>query len=301
MHSSKNNNFIFALLLFVVLLWGINVVMIKYLTLFFPPMALAPIRLTLATALLLPVVLYKEGYTRPSRASIFAIVGVATFSIFLHQITLSLGISMTSSTHASLILGLNPLLTTVLASYLMKEHFTRSKALGILLGFSGVALVVSGVSRGSSSVIGDLLMFVATITFVVGSLFVKKSTAVLSPLIVTAYSHTLASIGLLVTGFFVNPVWSYPGAFEPIPLAILLFSSMVNTALGALWWNMGIQRIGAATASLFLNATPVTGVFAAAIFLGETLYWTHYVALILVILGVSLGTGLIGSKSEGVR
>jgi len=139
-------------------------------------------------------------------------------------------------------------------------------------------------------------MFVATITFVVGSLFVKKSTALLSPLIVTAYSHTLASIGLLITGWFVNPVWSYPGAFEPLPLAVLLFSSLVNTALGALWWNMGIQRVGAATASLFLNGTPVTGVFAAAIFLDEKLYWTHYAALVLVILGVSLGTGLIGRQ-----
>jgi len=272
--------------------------MIKYLTNFFPPLALAPIRLVMATALLLPVVLYKQGYARPSRSSVLAIIGVATFSIFLHQLALSWGVAMTSSTHASLILALNPLLTTVLASYLMKEPFTRAKILGIFFGFSGVALVVSGVSRGSSSIIGDIAMFIATITFVVGSLFVKKSTTVLSPLIVTAYSHTVASIGLLVTGYFVNPVWSYPGAFEPIPLAVLLFSSLVNTALGALWWNMGIQRVGAATASLFLNGSPVTGVFAAAFFLGEELYWTHYAALVLVILGVSLGTGLIGSKQS---
>ena len=143
------------------------------------------------------------------------------------------------------------------------------------------------------------MMFVATITFVVGSLFVKKSTTVVSPLIVTAYSHTLASIGLLITGWFASPVWSYPGAFDPLPLTVLLFSSLVNTALGALWWNMGIQRIGAATSSLFLNGTPVTGVFAAALFLGEELYWTHYAALILVILGVSLGTGVIGRR-EGI-
>ena len=81
-----------------------------------------------------------------------------------------------------------------------------------------------------------------------------------------------------------------------MPVAVLLFSSLVNTALGALWWNMGIQRIGAATASLFLNGTPMTGVFAAAIFLGEELYWTHYAALLLVILGVSLGTGVIGGQ-----
>ena len=296
MTTTKTNNYIFSLLLFVVLLWGINVVMIKYLTNYYPPLALAPIRLSLATCLLLPVVFYKQGYTLPPRGAMLGIVGIATFSIFLHQIALSWGIALTSSSHASLILALNPMLTTALSSYLIKEPFTRTKGLGILLGFSGVALVVSGASRGEATFLGDAIMFIATITFVVGSLFVKKSTAVLSPLIVTAYSHTLASIGLLCMGFFFNPVWNYPGAFEPLPLAVLLFSSLVSTALGALWWNIGIQQVGAATASLFLNGQPVIGVFAAAAFLGEELYWPHYVALLLVILGVSLGTGVINNK-----
>jgi drug/metabolite transporter (DMT)-like permease len=43
---------------------------------------------------------------------------------------------------------------------------------------------------------------------------------------------------------------------------------------------------------------PVFGVFAAALFLGEQLNWTHFAALLLVITGVSLGTGLIGSKGS---
>jgi drug/metabolite transporter (DMT)-like permease len=290
----KSHSFIFALLMFVVLLWGINVVMIKYLTKFYPPLALAPIRLFLASCLLLPFVLYKQGRVKPSRTTMWHIIGVATFSIFLHQISLSWGISLTSSNHASLILALNPMLTTLLSSYVMNEPFTLAKAAGIMLGFGGVALVVSGAAQGEASLLGDGIMFISTLAFVVGSLFVRKSTTILSPLVVTAYSHTLASFGLLITGFFFTPVWSYPGAFEPFPLLVLLFSSLVSTALGALWWNMGIQQVGAATASLFLNGQPVVGIFAASLFLGEELYWIHYVALVLVILGVSLGTGLIG-------
>ena len=105
-------------------------------------------------------------------------------------------------------------------------------------------------------------------------------------------------LGSFIAGFFFNPVWSYPGAFEPFPLLVLLLSSLVSTALGALWWNIGIQRVGAATASLFLNGQPVVGIFAAAVFLGENLFWVHYVALGLVILGVSLGTGMIGKSAS---
>lgn len=283
---------IFLLLLFVVLLWGVNVVMLKYLTRYFPPLALVPIRLTLATALLLPYILCRHGYVRPPARVWPLIAGVAAFSIFLHQITMTWGIANTSSTHAALILGLNPLFTTILASLLVGERFTKAKGLGILLGFAGVLLVVTGRQQGTASLVGDCVMFGATLTAVIGSLFVKKATAAVPPLVVTAYSHLLASAALVVMGLTVNTVWVFEGALSAGPIAVILFSSLVNTALGALWWNTGIQQVGASTTSLFQNGIPVVGVFASALFLGEVLNWTHVAALLLVVGGVSLGTGL---------
>lgn len=293
MQDPTKMNRIFFLLLFVVVLWGINVVMLKYLTRYYPPLALVPIRLCLATCLLLPCIVRKYGFLRPEPRAWKYIFGVAAFAIFLHQITMTWGIAHTSSTHAALILGLNPLFTTVLASLLIGEHFTRAKGLGILLGFSGVLLVVSGKEAGSATFIGDFVMFGATLTAVIGSLFVKKATTSLPPLVVTAYSHFAASVALMVMGISVNSTWYFEGAFDPLPIVVILFSSLVNTALGALWWNTGIQQVGASTTSLFQNGIPVVGVFASAAFLGEVLNWTHLAALLLVLTGVSLGTGLI--------
>jgi len=289
----RSNRSTIGLLVFVVILWGINVVMIKYLTTFFPPLALAPIRIFLAACLLLPAVIFKYGYAWPPRPAWLPMAGVSLFAIFLHQITLSWGIATTSGTHAALILGLNPLFTAVLASRLATEPLTWSKGLGVILGFSGVVLIVSGKVQGTASFLGDFVMFVSMILAVIGSLFVKKSTAKVAPLVVTAYTHVVASIALIVFGLFVNPVWSYEGALGFWPVSVLLFSSLVNTALGALWWNTGIQRIGASKSSLFQNGIPVAGVFASAIFLGEQLQWEHLTALCLVTLGVSLGTGVL--------
>lgn len=287
------NGAIFGLLGLVVMLWGINVVMIKYLTAFFPPQALAPIRIILATCLLLPAVVYKHGYEWPPRSAWIPMVGVALFGIFLHHITLAWGVSTTSGTHAALILGLNPLLTAMLASRLADEPLTWPKGLGIILGFSGVVLVVSGRAQGTATVIGDLVMLLSTLTAVIGYLFVKRSTAQVTPLVVTAYTHGIASLALLVFGLVVNPIWSYEGAFSFKPLSILLFSSFVNTALGALWWNMGIRKVGASRASIFQNGLPVAGVFASVLFLDEQLQWEHFIALIFVTIGVSLGTGML--------
>jgi drug/metabolite transporter (DMT)-like permease len=291
--TSANNRRIFFLLILVVILWGINVVSIKYLTHFFPPLALAPIRLFLASALLLPLVWRRYGYKKLSSREWFPIIGVSMFCIFFHQITLTIGLTATSGIHGVLILGLNPLFTTIFAGYLLKEEFTWAKGFAIFFGFSGLLLVVSGSSQGGATLAGDGIMLIATIVFVIGSLFVKKATLSVSPLIVTAYSHGLASIGLLILGLFVNPVWSYSGSDGFWPIAVLLFSSFFSTALGALWWNTAIQEIGASTASLFQNGAPIVGVLASALFLGEQLSWYHFAALLLVILGVSLGTGVI--------
>jgi len=291
--KANNNNHVFVLLTMVVFLWGVNVVSIKYLTNFFPPLALAPIRLCLASGLLLPIVFRRYGFQKLSSTEWLLVTTIAIFCIFIHQIALNLGLAITSGMHAVLILGLNPLITTTLAGYLLKESYTWVKGLAILLGFSGLLLVVSGSSQSGATIAGDGIMFIATITFVVGSLFVKKATLTLSPLIVTAYSHGIGSIGLLILGLFINPVWSYTGSFSFWPITILLFSSFMSTAVGALWWNTGIQQVGASTASLFQNGAPIIGVLASAFFLGEQLSWHHLIALILVLLGVILGTEVI--------
>jgi drug/metabolite transporter (DMT)-like permease len=270
--------------------------MIKYLTAYFPPLALVPIRLLLATALLVPLVAFREGFVIPPRIAWLPILGVALCSIFLHQITLTWGISKTSSTHAALILGLNPLFTSLFASYWAGEPFSFRKGLGILLGFGGVFLVVSGKEQGTATFLGDSVMFLATITFVLGALCVKKCAQYTSPLIITAYSHLIASTGLLIMGLLVNDTWISPGAIAPIPVAVLLFSSLVNTALGAVWWNTGIKKVGASVSSLFQNGIPVVGVFASVLFLGEPAFWTHWMALLLVVLGVSIGTGMLGTN-----
>lgn len=283
----------FLSLVLVVILWGVNSVSIKYLTQYFPPLALAPIRLCLASGLLLPIVFYRYGFRRPPRQVWLPIAGVAFFCIFLHQIALTTGIKATSGTHAVIILGSNPMFTVLLAGVFLKEPFTVAKGLGIALGIGGLLFVVAGNTQGEASVVGDLIMFIATITFVIGSFFVKKATATVSPLEITAYSHSVAAIALLMLGLFINPAWSYGGELHAWSIAVLLFSSFISTAVGALLWNMAIEKVGASTASLFQNASPVIGVMASAFFLGEQLYWQHFAALTLVILGVSLGTGML--------
>lgn len=287
-----------AMMVAVVLLWGVNVVMIKYLTNYYPPLALAGIRMVLAALFLLPAAFYPGGWHPLPRTAWLPVSGVALFNIFLHQIALSWGVNTTSATHASLILALNPLFTTLAASWAVNEPLNRSKAAGIVLGLAGVLLIVANkTDAGQATLLGDGVMLIAMLVYVAGSLCVKKAQHV-NPLLIAVYSHVLAAPLLVILGLAVNPVWIYDGALQPWPIAILLFSSWFSTALGAVLWNTGIHHIGASTASLFLNGQPVIGLFASALFLGEKMLWQHYIALVLVLVAVSLGTGAFSGRRK---
>ena len=287
------------MLIMVVILWGFNVILIKYLIHFFPPLALASIRIAIAAAFLLPVSLWRYGPVLPPPKAWLPIFGIAFLSIFLHLMALSWGLSATSATHSVLILGLNPLLTTLLASVLVNEPLNWSKVTGALTGLTGIVLiVVNRIDASFASLQGDGIIFIATLTYVLGSLCVKRSTNLLPPLLVTAYSHVIGAAGLLVLGTAFNTEWFYPGAGTIGAIAALFFSGLICTGLGTIWWNTGIHQIGASTAALFLNGQPVVGVFGSAVFLGEHLAWQHVLALILVIAGVSLGTGNISRISS---
>lgn len=281
-------------LLAVVFLWGLNVVMIKFLVNYYPPFSLAAIRMVLAALFLLPGILYVGGIKSVPRAAWAPICGVGLFNIFLHQIALSWGVNNTSATHASLILALNPLFTTVVASLAVNEPLNLNKGMGVVLGLGGVLLIVMNkTDAGQATLLGDFSMMIAMLVYVAGAMCVKKATALVSPLTVAVYSHLVSAPALVALGLVITPVWTFDGAFGFAPIAVLLFSSWIATALGAILWNTGVQRVGASTTSLFLNAQPVVGLFSSAFFLGEQLVWQHYLALVLVLVGVTLGTGTL--------
>ena len=208
----------------VVVLWGVNTVSIKYLTQFFPPTILASIRMILASSFLFTVFLCKTKQRKLPKAAWGATAGVAISCIFLHQIALTIGLKETSSTHATLILGLGPLFTTVLASFFLREPFTLVKGLGIFLGLCGIGLIVVGKSQSGSTLFGDGITCIAALTFAIGSLFVKKAVLNSSSLAVTAYSHTLAAIGLTAFNLLLYPVSDY--AASPMNGTILFVLSV---------------------------------------------------------------------------
>ncbi|WP_202967420.1 DMT family transporter [Paenibacillus beijingensis] len=291
---AKLNKSIYLIPVMVIISWGLNVVMVKFLTQNIQPMHAAAIRMLCAGIALLPFVWKKYGFYKPNAKQWGLLLLIGLCMIALHQALLAYGVVSTSAANASLILGLNPLTTALLASIFIGETFTLKLFAGILLGFSGVVLVVlngSDPSVGFSGS-GDFIMVLSMLAYVAGGLFIKKITATSIPtLVVTAYSTLIGAVLLNIgTVVYFGPA-SYAGQhFSPAIWTVMLLSAWVATSLGTLGWSYSIKMLGVSRTAMFLNGLPFTSMIGGYLFLHEKLGWIHAAAFILTTLGIIIGT-----------
>lgn len=297
----NKEKYVYGLLCGVIAIWGLNVVMVKYLS-FFPPVLIAAIRMSVAAVVLTPMKFWQKEKVSIGKKGWLLIVGAALTSIVLHQTLLANGISSTTAGNTSLMLGLNPLVTSLLAVPLLKEKLTRRKIIGVLLGFGGVLLVVLSRQNGQIGLNGwgDVLVFLSMIAYVVGSLVIRAASKHGVPTImITVYSQIIASAVLWGIAAVVYP-WSVFVSIDTKPFTwiVILASGIFATGLGALGWNYGIRQLGASRTAIFLNGMPFASLIFAAILLGENLQWVHGVALVLIITGVYLGITQASESKE---
>jgi drug/metabolite transporter (DMT)-like permease len=295
MDLAKSEKVIYIILALVVISWGLNIVVVKYLTQFMSPMLVAAIRMPLAGLILLPFVWKKHGIYKPTGKEWVLLFFIGLSSIFFHQLFLAYGVVTTTATNASLILGLNPLTTALLAALFIGEKFNLKLCLGIIFGFSGVVLVVTSKSaEGAVGVSGwgDLIMLLSMLSYVVGGLLIKKISGSSIPILVTTAYSTLIGGALLNLG---NVVFMGPSSYEQIHLpavawAAMLLSAWWASSLCTLGWNHGIKHLGANRTAMFVNGMPFASMVGGVIFLNEHVGWIHVIGFILTTVGIMIGT-----------
>lgn len=295
----NNERLLFVMLAGVVTLWGLNVVMVKYLATF-PPLYVAAIRMTIGGICLSPIVFLLRKNLRFSRTDWLLLAGVGASSIALHQITLAAGVQTTTAGNASLILGLNPLATALLAMLFLGEGMTWRKGLGISMGFAGVLVVVISQHGGlHMNGWGDAIMFFSMLMYVTGGLLIRKLVVRGVPvLLITALSQLFGVVFLWGVALMVQPASYYIGldvsAFQWL---VIFASGALSTALGSVGWNYGIRQLGASRTAVFLNGMPMASLIFAAIFLGESLQFVHLLALCMIVGGVYLGSRSVDKRN----
>lgn len=282
------------LLLGTMAVWGANLSVVKLLFESLEPMLVAVLRMAVSALALSAVLVWRRlPWPRLRRSQWLTLAACAVLMIYLNQIFFTEGVARTAAANAALIIALNPLVSALTAALLLGDRLTPSRLGGVVLGFGGVAAVVlhrPDAALGSGG-LGDLLMFGSVLTWVFGGVLVQRLARELDSGLISAAMGVIGSALLaLHLGLRPAPVVVQWALVTPLTVALLVVSSLLATAAGALVWNRALVVIGVARTALYAYWVPIFGVLFAVLLLGEPLTLWHGVGLAAVLGGTWLGT-----------
>src|SRR5690625_2536429 len=167
---------IYATVVFVMILWGFNVVAIKVIVEQFPAVTITSMRIFIA-AIVVWLILWLKKQVRLPNQKEFIYLLLATFTgVVGHHYFLSVGLTMTTASNSGLILGTVPLTTSFLAAIMLKERLSVLRIIGLLIGLFGVAMIVLQGAGGSLSINeGDVFIAIAVIAQALSFIFIKQT------------------------------------------------------------------------------------------------------------------------------
>ncbi len=283
----------YAIVFFVMITWGINIVMLKVLIDYFPTSTMTAYRIMTAGIVTIGIVLLTRQMKKMNKKEWYYTLLGTVFGVVGHHTFLAHGISLTSASNAVLILALLPLTTFVFAVIFLGDKLTKLRILGIVLAFIGVIFIQGG--GGSWAVDrGEFYVFIAMIMQAISFIYIKKATMTIDSKQITALMLLVGSVGLLIVSFVLEPTGTTQMIGAPIYLYVIFFiSAIIATALGHFLFNAAIQRIGAGQTAIFNNFVPFFGLVSSALFLGEQIFWYQTFGFLFIVMGVLFGTGYI--------
>jgi len=171
--SPAQANWLSPVPLFFVLLWSTGFIAAKYGLPYAPPLSFLTLRCGGAVLVLLPVVLLTRAPWPRGRVLHVAVAGLLLQAGYLGGVWSAIKIGMPAGLSA-LIVGLQPILTAF-AAPLVGERVTPRQWLGLVLGLSGVALVVyARLSLNALAPGAVLLCVLALLSITAGTLYQKR-------------------------------------------------------------------------------------------------------------------------------
>jgi drug/metabolite transporter (DMT)-like permease len=277
------------------LTWATNVTLGRWLRDDIGPLTLAASRFLIASSIFVVLLQRQPPRDRRPGRDRWLLVGMAISGVVLFSPLLYLGLRFTSVVNATLINGLGPLITGVLAAVLIQESMSRRQVTGAVVGLAGVIILITNGSlaiwEAVSGNVGDLIVLVAVSLWALYSVLGRQVMRKRSALSATALSDFLGLPFLILAAIW--EMQSTPADARPGLILAIVYIGIAPTVIGFLSWNAGVRRLGASGAMVFYNTLPLYGGLLGYLLLGESIGLAHVVGG-----GLIIGGGLWAAKRD---
>jgi len=275
------------LLLLLTALWGSS---------YLEPATLMCVRLALAAAVLVPLVLASRGVRRTLedvRRAWRSLVVLGAINAAVPFTLIAWGQKHIDSGIAAIANASVPIFVALLAiRYRPSERATGSRLVGIVAGLVGVAILAGVQPEGGWwAVAGTLAVVVASFLYGVSALYAQTHVERTDSLVLVTGS-TVSGMLLLAPLAIVQAPNSMPGWDAWASVAVLGVGGM---ALGQLVYYWMIEAHGSTRAALVTYLLPVMALFLGVVVLDEKLTVSAIAGLVLILTGVALGSGVLGA------
>lgn len=281
---------------------------VKWVVADLPPFTLALCRAFLAALVLLPFVYsYRAQMAALLRERWVELLIIGGSGLFLTQGLIFLGLLYTDVINCGLIISLMPIITMVLAFFVLGEPLGGWQAAGAVVSFAGmIVIIVHGqLARllGLDFNIGELWVLLGAFGFGLYTVLLRRAKFTLDrlPLLVMLLlAGSAVGIPFAITEILMGDSFSMSmrGALA------LGYCAIFGGALMYLLFNWSIEILGAAKAGLLMYLQMLFVPIFAYLLLGERLQPYHFIGGALILLGIVVivlkspsTTGTVKSKS----
>ena len=260
----------------------------------FDPATISFLRFLGAALLLFPIMwMVEKDIPKITKRDwgLFALLGLTGIAIY--NICFFLASKYAPVIKSSLFIGANPMLIMLLSGVFLKETISRRNVIGLLLAFSGAVIIITEgnimVLLGFQFELIDFILLGALVSWALYSVMGRVVLQKFSSIVSTTYAVGFGTLFLLPFSLYEKP-WESMGSSTLEAWLAIAHMSVFVTVIGFILYYYGIQKIGAAKASIFINVMPVSAVIMATVFLGERLTFETLVGAFFVVTGVYIGT-----------
>jgi drug/metabolite transporter (DMT)-like permease len=291
---------VWTALIVVYLVWGSTYLAIAVVVKTMPPLLSASLRFIVAGLVMAIAIGAIRGWGR-LRLNRDQLIGSALVGVALllgGNGFVMLGEQLIASGLAALIIGVVPLWIVVLR-LVSGERVRRGTLAGVLVGFGGVAMLVSGGLSGEFNLIGILMIIGSSISWSLGSFYSRRAALPADPFVSSAAQMMSGGIALGIVGMLAGELPQVrPEQFAPEGIAGLAYLIVLGSILGYSAYTWLLQNAPVSKVATYAYVNPVVAIALGWLILAEPVTPAIAIGGALIVASVAL---VISTESRAAR